>query len=187
MEDKKHFMSIDNSEYVENSTGEIISYKDAIKVLLDKKQSIQSDIDKEIRKIKKDNDVLERKDTHFFNWNNKGNPTLFVKKYKVFSREVSKMLSINEKAMLFVLSDYIETETNQIVIKGSRYPSNKVIGELVGLKNTATSNTISSLKDKGILATRGKGKEREIFLNPFLAFDGKDISRETLKMFNMDV
>lgn len=181
----KRFKKTKLGGYVDTITGEILHYEQVIQILKEEKRKTSNLIDCELEQIQIENGDFQKKDTHRFSWNNNsGNPTLFVKSYKMFGREVKKNMSINEKALTFTLIDYLETETNRVIIDGDN-PTNKQIGDLVGLKNTAVSNTISSLKKKNIIQTKGRGKGRQIYINPLLVFDGKHVEMETLKLFNL--
>lgn len=144
-----------------------------------------SELKNETHFIKKTLGVQDKKDTHYLGWNNnKGNPTYFTKSYKTFGREVKKTMTMNENALLFVLSDYLESETNRVVID-NKNPSNKVLAEIMGTSAVTISRTISSLKDKNLIQSVGSGLGRETYINPLLMFDGKDIKTTTLKLFGI--
>lgn len=180
----KRFKKIKLGGYVDTITGEILRYEQVIQILKEEKRKTSSLIDCELEQIQIENGIFQKKDTHRFNWNNtRGNPTFFYKGYKMFQKEVSENMSLNEIGLLTVLTMNLETETNRVVI-GGKLPSNKKLCDITGVSNKTLKNILASLRSKKLIATKGRGLGREIYVNPYWAFDGKDISKKTLDLFN---
>lgn len=182
---KKH----SDNKYVDIITGEIVDYEAAIKIL-DKENNetkifnelIQSE--KEI--IKKENGWVDPKEKYTFNWNNnKNNPKFFYKGYKEFQKKQIKNLNITEIGLLTILSMYLESQTNKVCVNGVS-PTNKQIQNLSGLGETTIKKSLSSLKDRNLIVTIGRGTGREIYVNPYWSFDGNTISNNTLNLFNIN-
>lgn len=180
----RRFIRLQDGRYADKETGQVLVYKSAIKELTKEKETSSDLVASEIREIKKANGITDKKETHQLNWNNNnGNPTLFSKSYKVFGREVKQNMDIAERGFLYTIIDYLETETNRIVIQ-DKAPTNAELAKITGVSIPTISRMISSLKEQGLIKTTGSGMGREIYLNPYVAFDGKDIDKKTLDLFD---
>ena len=168
--------------------GEIVDYNAAIKILETENETILTSKDlnrSEKELLLKSNGWVDPKENFTFNWNkNKGNAKFFYKGYKTFQKEVIMDLNMNELGLMTILSMYLESQTNKVIIN-CESPTNEVLETLTKLGETTVKKTLSSLKNKNLIVTKGRGTGREIYLNPYWAFDGNNISNETLELFNI--
>lgn len=174
---------VQNNEGVVNTeTGEFFDNYSEFK---NSQDNTIKDIRNETQFVKQTFGVQDKKDTHYLGWNNnKGNPTYFTKNYKTYQRELMKDMDIFEMGMMSILSTYSESESNKVVIDKTS-PTNKILEDLSGLGTRKTKEVISSLKNKNLVATIGNGRAREIYINPFWSFDGKNIEKKTLDIFGI--
>lgn len=175
---------VQNNEGVVNTeTGEFFDNYSEFK---NSQDNTIKDIRNETQFVKQTFGVQDKKDTHYLGWNNnKGNPTYFTKSYKTFQREIMKDMTANEMAMVFILMAHTESETNRLIIESGKDITNKYLANLLDFTNRTVVNIINELTKKNIVAKVGNGRGRKLYLNPFIAFDGRDIEKETLDIFGI--
>ena len=171
-----------DTRLVNTETGEFFDNYNDFKNSQDKNIK---DIKNETQFVKQTFGIKDKKDTHQFNWNNnKGNPTYFTKNYKTYQKECIKNMNMNEIGLMTILSNYLESETNRVLVNKSN-PSNKTLADISNLGISTLKKTLANLKDNNLIYTIGNGLGREIYINPNWAFDGKDIEKKTLDFFNI--
>lgn len=112
----------------------------------------------------------------------------YVKVYAVNQRNaISKSdLSVNSLALLFCMQPYLEQYTNRVCLPNGKSFSNKDLENLLGISNNPLLYALNELESKNIMKRVGKGRARQIFINPNLMTSGTETQKETYEMFDKE-
>ena len=164
-------------------TGEIISdIEKQIEIL--EKERLKNRADKNsIKRVEELIGLKEYFEKYHINWKKKSH---FNKIYRTEIREFLKDadLSVNASALMLYLMIYIEYPTNRIAKPNKESFTNKDLQDISKLGSVQLKNALNELEDKNIIKRVGKRQAREIYFNPYLSSGGKDIKKETIKLFN---
>lgn len=158
---------VENNKLVDSRTGEIIDDMTAIV----KYHDITSE--------------LERNPNRLFYFNNwlKGNK--FSKLYQIKMRGYTNTISLQGNGLLFILMLYLKPGSNIVMIE-NKNPTNQQLADLTDIGSEKIRKLIAELAKVNLIKTIGSGSKREIFVNPYLCFNGKNLLKPTLKLFYPD-
>jgi len=169
---------IDNGNIINIHTGEVIEDNELLKSLLKEYNKNTREIK---ATIKNKGDIKDLKDVTVFNFNNKKR---FIKLFVVESREIMDIKNLHKNSLLlfYALIPHLQWYTNKIKIQGAS-PTNDTLIELTNLNKNTLPKALKELSDKGIIKRIGNGANREIYFNPYIAFNGQHINKNTYDLF----
>lgn len=185
MEDhlKLRYYPREDGNIVISNTGEIISYEEYLNIRSIEKET-QKAIDQKVKEINTNIDNVKKgEDSGFYNnWLTNYHFTKVVSNYH---KEWSDKMDIYERAIMHLMTDLIEWETNRVLVNGKDI-TNKYMREKLQIGNSNLTKTLNVLEDKNIIRRVGNNKARRIYVNPLYVYKGKKMSNNTLKMFKID-
>jgi hypothetical protein len=97
---------------------------------------------------------------------------------------IYKQLNATEKLVYYRLRDFIAYPTNCIVIN-DRIPSVKDLEPIIGLTERSIVTALSELERLELIKRKQYGHKKAIYFNPYFYASGKDLSIETLELFEL--
>ena len=106
---------------------------------------------------------------------------------KIFRVEFSDLiltnkLSKNARCMIGTLRPFVTFPTNAIRVRGE-YPTYAVLTKMLDMCRTTLMNTLKELKYYEIISSRKSGRQSIIYFNPFLVCAGSTVYVETYSLF----
>lgn len=160
-------------------TGEIISYEKYLEIRSIEKET-QKAVDRKIKELNCDlGDQQQKK--KYDNWlPNHHFIKAIVGNYVKWGEE----MDVYERGIIHLMMGLVEWETNRVVVNGKDI-TNKYIQQKLNMGNDTFVRSINSLEEKNIIKRVGKSRSRKIYLNPLYVYQGKSMSYETLKKFEI--
>ena len=169
----------EDGNVVVTETGEIISYDEYLD-----RRSIEKDIQRAVdRKIRDTNREVngEQQCKKQKDWLPNYH---FVKTIIGNYLDWSDNMDVYERGLMHLMIGLVEWETNKVIVDGENITNGYIRDKLkIGVDTLA--RTFNSLEEKNIIKRVGVGKQREIYINPLYVYQGKGMSNDTLKMFNI--
>ena len=173
---ERRYEVLDNESVVDTFEGEVISFQEFNQRIKAEQDLIES----EARIVREKKNKL---DGIVQNWNQKGRPTMFSKNYEVYQKMMMENMSLLEIGLMNILSINIEYITNEVLLNGNP-PTNDDLLKITGVGTGTLKGLLKSLEDKNLICRTGRGSGRRIYVSPYWAIKGKNISSEVVDMFN---